>query len=42
MPVQGPNTVARRLLSGRTGVVGLLIPRLAERYFAEFADAVVT
>ncbi|GAB3497677.1 LacI family DNA-binding transcriptional regulator [Flexivirga lutea] len=37
-----PNKVARRLRSGRTGVVGLLIPRLAEHYFAELADAVVT
>ncbi|RNI22780.1 LacI family DNA-binding transcriptional regulator [Flexivirga caeni] len=37
-----PNRVARRLRSGRTGVVGLLIPRLAEHYFAELADAVVT
>lgn len=37
-----PNKVARRLRSGRTGVVGLLIPRLAEHYFAELADAIVT
>nr|WP_279672320.1 LacI family DNA-binding transcriptional regulator [Flexivirga meconopsidis] len=37
-----PNLVARRLRTGRTGVIGLLIPRLAEHYFAELADAVVT
>nr|WP_246242828.1 LacI family DNA-binding transcriptional regulator [Flexivirga aerilata] len=37
-----PNLVARRLRTGRTGIVGLLIPRLGEHYFAELADAVVT
>lgn len=35
-----PNLVARQLRSGRTGVVGLLLPSVREQYFAALADAV--
>ncbi|AKU17544.1 LacI family DNA-binding transcriptional regulator [Luteipulveratus mongoliensis] len=37
-----PNLVARRLRTGRTGVLGLLVPKLSQPYFAELADAMVT
>jgi DNA-binding LacI/PurR family transcriptional regulator len=36
-----PNLSARRLRSGRTGLVALSIPEIAAPYFAELADAVV-
>jgi len=36
-----PNAAARQLRSGRTGSITLAIPGLAERYFADFADAVI-
>jgi DNA-binding LacI/PurR family transcriptional regulator len=36
-----PNLSARRLRSGRTGVIGLALPELSLSYFAELADAVI-
>ena len=36
-----PNAAARQLRSGRTGSITLAVPSLAERYFADFADAVI-
>ncbi len=36
-----PNVSARGLRSGRTGVIGLAIPALREKYFAELADSVI-
>ncbi|GAA4359833.1 LacI family DNA-binding transcriptional regulator [Microbacterium rhizosphaerae] len=36
-----PNLSARGLRSGRTGVIGLTVPKLRENYFAELADAVI-
>jgi len=36
-----PNAAARQLRSGRTGSITLAIPGLGERYFADFADAVI-
>lgn len=36
-----PNLSARNLRSGRTGVIGLIIPDLTTAYFAELADAVM-
>jgi DNA-binding LacI/PurR family transcriptional regulator len=36
-----PNLSARGLRSGRTGVIGLVVPALRENYFAELADAVI-
>jgi DNA-binding LacI/PurR family transcriptional regulator len=36
-----PNLSARGLRSGRTGVIGLAVPKLRENYFAELADAVI-
>lgn len=36
-----PNLSARGLRSGRTGVIGLVIPDLKNAYFAELADAVI-
>jgi DNA-binding LacI/PurR family transcriptional regulator len=36
-----PNLSARGLRSGRTGVIGLSVPKLRENYFAELADAVI-
>ena len=36
-----PNLSARSLRSGRTGVIGLLIPHLKNAYFAELADTVM-
>ena len=35
------NTVARGLRSGRTGTIALVVPQLAEPYFAELAQAVI-
>lgn len=35
------NTTARNLRRGRTGILGLAVPELAESYFGELADAVV-
>ncbi|WP_449386596.1 LacI family DNA-binding transcriptional regulator [Cellulomonas soli] len=35
------NELARNLRSGRTGLVGLVVPELAQPYFAELADEVV-
>ena len=37
-----PNLSARRLRSGRSGLIALSVPEIAEPYFAELADAVVT
>ena len=36
-----PNLSARGLRSGRTGVIGLVVPTLREPYFGELADAVL-
>lgn len=36
-----PNLIARKLRAGRTGVLGLFVPKLSQPYFAELADAVV-
>jgi DNA-binding LacI/PurR family transcriptional regulator len=36
-----PNLNARNLRSGRTGVIGLVIPTLRNPYFAELAEAVI-
>src|SRR4051794_38185544 len=36
-----PNLSARRLRSGRSGLIALSIPEIAAPYFAELADAVV-
>lgn len=36
-----PNMSARGLRSGKTGVIGLVVPALRENYFAELADAVI-
>lgn len=36
-----PNATARSLRTGRTGIVGLAVPRLGDPYFAQVADAVV-
>ncbi|HEV7949561.1 MAG TPA: LacI family DNA-binding transcriptional regulator, partial [Glaciihabitans sp.] len=36
-----PNLSARSLRLGRTGVIGLAVPRLSLSYFAELADAVI-
>ena len=36
-----PNLSARSLRSGRSGVIGLIIPDLRNAYFAELADAVM-
>jgi DNA-binding LacI/PurR family transcriptional regulator len=36
-----PNLSARGLRVGRTGVVGLAVPELAQNYFAELADAII-
>jgi len=36
-----PNAAARQLRSGRTGSITLAVPGLGERYFADFADAVI-
>ncbi|MBT2514648.1 LacI family DNA-binding transcriptional regulator [Arthrobacter sp. ISL-30] len=36
-----PNLSARNLRSGRSGVIGLIIPDLTTAYFAELADAVM-
>jgi DNA-binding LacI/PurR family transcriptional regulator len=35
------NTTARSLRSGRTGLIGLAVPELAQPYFAELADEVL-
>ncbi|WP_448059232.1 LacI family DNA-binding transcriptional regulator [Cellulomonas hominis] len=37
-----PNTAARSLRTGRTGLIGLVVPALDQPYFAELARAVVT
>jgi len=37
-----PNLSARSLRSGRSGVIGLVLPELSLSYFAELADAVIT
>jgi DNA-binding LacI/PurR family transcriptional regulator len=37
-----PNLSARSLRSGRTGVIGLIIPDLRNAYFAELAEAVMS
>lgn len=37
-----PNATARSLRRGRTGLIGLAVPRLGDPYFAQVADAVVT
>lgn len=36
-----PNISARNLRSGRSGVIGLVLPELSLSYFAELADAVI-
>ncbi|GAA2225753.1 LacI family transcriptional regulator [Herbiconiux moechotypicola] len=36
-----PNLSARSLRSGRSGVIGLVLPELSLSYFAELADAVI-
>jgi DNA-binding LacI/PurR family transcriptional regulator len=36
-----PNLSARGLRSGKTGIIGLAVPKLRENYFAELADAVI-
>lgn len=36
-----PNMAARNLRSGRTGVIGLIMPELRNAYFAELADDVM-
>ena len=36
-----PNLSARSLRSGRTGVIGLIVPELRLSYFAELTDAVI-
>lgn len=36
-----PNVTARSLRTGRTGMIGLAVPRLHDAYFAEIADHVV-
>lgn len=36
-----PNLSARNLRSGRSGVIGLIIPDLTTAYFAELADAIM-
>lgn len=36
-----PNISARSLRSGRSGVIGLVLPELSLSYFAELADAVI-
>ncbi|QKJ18046.1 LacI family DNA-binding transcriptional regulator [Microbacterium hominis] len=36
-----PNLSARTLRSGRSGVIGLVLPELSLSYFAELADAVI-
>lgn len=36
-----PNLSARNLRSGRSGVIGLVLPELSLSYFAELADAVI-
>lgn len=36
-----PNVSARSLRSGRSGVIGLVLPELSLSYFAELADAVI-
>lgn len=36
-----PNLSARNLRSGKTGVVGLVVPELSLSYFAQLADAVI-
>jgi len=36
-----PNVTARSLRTGRTGMIGLAVPRLHDPYFAEIADHVV-
>jgi DNA-binding LacI/PurR family transcriptional regulator len=36
-----PNATARSLRTGRTGMIGLAVPRLRDAYFAEIADQVV-
>lgn len=37
-----PNLSARSLRSGRSGVIGLVLPELSLSYFAELADAVIS
>ena len=37
-----PNLNARSLRTGRTGLIGMVVPRLDEPYFAELARWVVT
>jgi len=37
-----PNRSARRLRSGRSGVIALAVPALSHAYFAELADDVIT
>lgn len=36
-----PNLSARNLRSGRSGVIGLVVPQLSLSYFAQLADAVI-
>lgn len=36
-----PNATARSLRTGRTGLIGLAVPRLHDPYFAQLADAVI-
>lgn len=36
-----PNATARSLRTGRSGLIGLAVPRLADPYFAQVADAIV-
>lgn len=36
-----PNLSARTLRSGRSGVIGLIVPELSLSYFAQLADAVI-
>lgn len=36
-----PNVTARSLRTGRTGLIGLAVPRLHDSYFSQVADAVI-
>ena len=36
-----PNAAAARLVSGKTGIIGLLVPNLRESYYVEITDAIL-
>ena len=36
-----PNAAAARLVSGKTGIIGLLVPNLQESYYVEITDAIL-